>query len=139
MPIHLALRDGHWEPDPLILDDQALIVNVRDRGLVVVTGRGHSGVVNIMRYARQLTGIEEVHAVIGGFHLTGAIFDPIIPVTVDAVAELSPDVVVPAHCTGWHAMHVLANRLPEAFIQNTVGTRFDVVALVSRDQSDEIS
>jgi len=127
-PIHQALRGGSWEPDPLILDDQALVVHVRDRGLVVVTGCGHAGIVNITRYARQLTGVESVHAVLGGFHLTGALFEPIIGPTLDALAELRPDVVVPAHCTGWRAQHGLAHRLPDAFIQNTVGTRFDLVA-----------
>ena len=127
-PIHQARRGGTWEPDPLILDDQALVVHVRDRGLVVLTGCGHAGIVNITRYARQLTGVESVHAVLGGFHLTGALFEPIIGPTIDALGELGPDVVVPAHCTGWRAQHTLAERLPEAFIQNTVGTRFDLVA-----------
>jgi 7,8-dihydropterin-6-yl-methyl-4-(beta-D-ribofuranosyl)aminobenzene 5'-phosphate synthase len=127
-PIHQARRDGEWEPDPLILDDQAVIVNVRGAGLVVLTGCGHAGIVNITRYARQLTGVADVHAVIGGFHLTGAVFEPIIPPTVDALADLAPDVIVPAHCTGWKAALALAGRLPDAFIANSVGTRFDLVA-----------
>jgi 7,8-dihydropterin-6-yl-methyl-4-(beta-D-ribofuranosyl)aminobenzene 5'-phosphate synthase len=125
---HQALRDGAWEPDPLILDDQAMIVHVRGKGLVVLTGCGHSGIVNIVRYARQVTGVADVHAVLGGFHLTGALFEPIIPATVDALAAMTPDVVVPSHCTGWRAAHVLVERLPDACIQNTVGTRFDLVA-----------
>jgi 7,8-dihydropterin-6-yl-methyl-4-(beta-D-ribofuranosyl)aminobenzene 5'-phosphate synthase len=66
--------------------------------------------------------------VIGGFHLTGAVFEPIIPPTVDALADLAPDVIVPAHCTGWKAALALAGRLPDAFIANSVGTRFDLVA-----------
>ena len=61
-PIHEAFRDG-WQPDPLILDDQALVANVRGRGLVVLTGCGHSGIVNILRYVRKLTGEDRVHAV----------------------------------------------------------------------------
>ena len=125
---HQAWRNGAWEPDPLILDDQALVVHVRGRGLVVLTGCGHAGVVNITRYARHLTGVEAVHAVMGGFHLTGGLFEAIIPATVEALAELAPDVVVPAHCTGWKAAAAVAARLPEAFIQNTVGTRFDLEA-----------
>ncbi len=78
LPHHQALRDGGWEPDPLVLDDQALVVHVAGRGLVVLTGCGHAGIVNIVRYARALTGVEQVHAVVGGFHLTGAAFEPII-------------------------------------------------------------
>jgi 7,8-dihydropterin-6-yl-methyl-4-(beta-D-ribofuranosyl)aminobenzene 5'-phosphate synthase len=127
-PAHQALRDGSWQPDPLILDDQALVVNVEGRGLVVLTGCGHAGVVNTVRYARALTGTERVHAVLGGFHLTGGHFEPIIGPTVEALGELAPDVVVPAHCTGWKAMHALANRLPDAFINNSIGTRVELNA-----------
>jgi 7,8-dihydropterin-6-yl-methyl-4-(beta-D-ribofuranosyl)aminobenzene 5'-phosphate synthase len=128
MQFHEARHGDHWEPDPLILDDQALLVNVAGRGLVVLTGCGHSGVVNIARYAHRLTGIDHLHALIGGFHLNGPLFEPVIGPTCDALAELSPDVIVPAHCTGWKATHALAARFPDAFIQNSVGTRYDLTA-----------
>jgi 7,8-dihydropterin-6-yl-methyl-4-(beta-D-ribofuranosyl)aminobenzene 5'-phosphate synthase len=124
-PVHQAHRDGGWQPDPLILDDQALVTYVRGRGLVILTGCGHSGIVNILRYVRKLTGETRVHAVIGGFHLSGPLFEKIIAPTCDALADFSPDYLVPCHCTGWRATHALAGRFPEAFIQNTVGTRFD--------------
>ena len=125
-PIHQALRDDGWQPDPLILDDQAALLHVRDKGLVVLTGCGHSGIVNIVRYAKQLTGVERVYAVIGGFHLGGPLFEPIIPMTCSALQELRPEVIVPAHCTGWRATHALAAALPDAFIQNSVGTRYEL-------------
>lgn len=125
-PIHQARHDGAWQPDPLILDDQALIAHVRDKGLVVLTGCGHAGVVNIVRYARKLTGIEDVYAVIGGFHLVGPLFEPVIPPTVAALAEIGPRFIVPAHCTGWRAQLALANALPDRYIQNTVGTRYEL-------------
>ena len=70
-PGHEAHRHGGWQPDPLILDDQALVASVRGRGLVVLTGCGHSGIVNVVRYARKLTGESRIHAVLGGFHLSG--------------------------------------------------------------------
>ncbi|HET6954089.1 MAG TPA: MBL fold metallo-hydrolase, partial [Acidimicrobiales bacterium] len=127
-PIHEARRDGGWAPDPLILDDQALVVAVAGKGLVIVTGCGHAGVVNICRYAQRLTGVESIHAVLGGFHLSGPLFEPIIADTVGALARLGPDVLVPAHCTGWKATHAIARALPEAFVQNSVGTRFDLAA-----------
>ncbi len=63
---------------------------------------------------------------IGGFHLTGALFEPIIPPTVAALADLRPDVIVPAHCTGWRAIHAIAARLPDAFVPNSVGTRIEL-------------
>ncbi len=120
-------RDGdRWRPDPLILDDQALVLALRDRGLVVVSGCGHAGIVNTVRYACRLTGQQAVAAIIGGFHLSGPMFEPIIEPTVDALAELSPSVLVPAHCTGWRAVHRLAARFPEAFVLSTVGTTVEL-------------
>ena len=109
---HQALRGGEWLPDPLILDDQALLMNVRGKGLVVLTGCGHAGIVNIVRYARRATGIDRVHAVIGGFHLGAPSFYPIIADTCAALADLDPGVLVPAHCTGWRAAHALAAAFP---------------------------
>jgi 7,8-dihydropterin-6-yl-methyl-4-(beta-D-ribofuranosyl)aminobenzene 5'-phosphate synthase len=127
-PVHQAHRQGHWQPDPLILDDQALVANVRGRGLVVLTGCGHSGIVNILRYVRKLTGEDRFHAVIGGFHLGGPLFEKIIAPTCDALADFAPDHLVPSHCTGWRATHAIAARFPDAFIQNSVGTRFAFTA-----------
>ena len=127
-PLFEAYRDGHWQPDPLILDDQALVANVAGRGLVVLTGCGHSGIVNILRYVKKLTGEDRLHAVIGGFHLGGPLFEKVIPPTCDALADLSPDYLVPSHCTGWRATHAIAARFPDAFIQNSVGTRFAFTA-----------
>jgi 7,8-dihydropterin-6-yl-methyl-4-(beta-D-ribofuranosyl)aminobenzene 5'-phosphate synthase len=125
-PVHEAFHQDHWQPDPLILDDQAAILHVRGKGLVVLTGCGHAGIVNIVRYAQKLTGVDNVYAVIGGFHLGGPIFEPIIPDTVAALRALNPAVVVPAHCTGWRAQHAIAAAMPGAFIQNSVGTRYEL-------------
>jgi 7,8-dihydropterin-6-yl-methyl-4-(beta-D-ribofuranosyl)aminobenzene 5'-phosphate synthase len=126
MPTHQAWSDGDWRPDPLIHDDQAMVLHVRDKGLVVLTGCGHAGIVNIVRHAKRLTGVAEVHAVLGGFHLTGGLFEQIIPQTVEALAAEEPAMVVPAHCTGWKAQHALATRLPDAFVPNAVGSRFEL-------------
>jgi 7,8-dihydropterin-6-yl-methyl-4-(beta-D-ribofuranosyl)aminobenzene 5'-phosphate synthase len=123
-PIHQALRGETWEPDPAILDDQALIAHVAGKGLVVVTGCGHAGIINIVRYAQRLTGISEVYAVFGGFHLNGPLFEPIIGATCDALAEMRPSVLVPSHCTGWRATHAIAARFAEAFLQSSVGTTY---------------
>jgi len=129
--VHQAYRDGAWVPDPLILDDQALIVDVAGKGLVILTGCGHAGIVNICRYAQRLTGRNRLHAVLGGFHLNGPLFKPLIPPTLDALEQLAPDVIVPAHCTGWRAMHAIAGRLPQQFIQNSVGTTYHLAAEVA--------
>jgi len=109
-----------------VLDDQALIINIAGKGLVVITGCGHAGVVNICRYATRLTGGQPLYAVIGGFHLQGPVFEPLIPRVLDDLARLSPSVLVPAHCTGWRAGHAMAARFGEAYIPNSVGTRFSL-------------
>ncbi len=109
---HEAHVHGSWEPDPLILDDQALVMRLADRGLVVLTGCGHAGIVNVVTHARQLTGESRVAAVIGGFHLSGPMFEPIIDPTVAAFDDLDPELLMPAHCTGWKAVHRLAARFP---------------------------
>ncbi|HEY5638590.1 MAG TPA: MBL fold metallo-hydrolase [Dehalococcoidia bacterium] len=127
-PIHQALRDEEWVPDPLILDDQALIANVRGKGLVVLTGCGHAGIVNIVRYAQKLTGVGEVCAIVGGFHLSGVLFEAIIPPTVAALQEIAPAHIVPAHCAGWNAQVALAAAMPEAFVTPAVGTRLVLTA-----------
>jgi 7,8-dihydropterin-6-yl-methyl-4-(beta-D-ribofuranosyl)aminobenzene 5'-phosphate synthase len=124
-PLFEAYKHGRWQPDPLVLDDQALIANVKDKGLVILTGCGHSGIVNILRYTQKLTNHTKIHAVIGGFHLSGPLFEPIIAPTAEALAGFAPDHLVPCHCTGWRAIHALAARFPDAFIQNSVGTRFE--------------
>jgi 7,8-dihydropterin-6-yl-methyl-4-(beta-D-ribofuranosyl)aminobenzene 5'-phosphate synthase len=123
-PPQQAFLGGKWEPDPLVLDDQALIIDIKDKGLMVLTGCGHAGVVNICRYARRLTNDRPLHAVIGGFHLNGPQFEPLIPRVLADLGEMTPSVLVPAHCTGWRAQHAMAARFGEAFIPNTVGTRF---------------
>ena len=119
---------GGWEPDPWIWDDQNVIVNVKDRGLVVVSGCSHSGAVNVLRHARRLTGEQTIAGFIGGFHLTGGLFEPIIPATVGEVLAMGVARLVPAHCTGWRATHELARAMPEAFVQPSVGTVFRFAA-----------
>ncbi len=125
-PPQQAWLSGRWTPDPLVLDDQALLLNVKGKGLVVITGCGHAGIINICRYALRLTGDHSLHAVLGGFHLNGPIFEPLIPRVLDDLARLNPAVIVPAHCTGWRASHAIATRFGHSYIPNTVGTRFSI-------------
>jgi len=124
LPLHHALIDGSWQPDPYLYDDQAIVVHVRGKGLVVLTGCGHAGVINTVQHARQLTGIEKTAAVMGGFHLSGLFFEQAIEPTVAALKQIDPVLIVPAHCTGWKATHCIAREFSDAFIQNSVGTRF---------------
>ncbi|WPC41604.1 MBL fold metallo-hydrolase [Clostridium sp. JS66] len=121
-PVHYTKRDGRWENDPLVKDDQCVIVNVRGKGLVVITGCCHSGLINTINYAQTLTNCQQVYAVLGGFHLTGGIFEKIIPITIDELKKIGPTYLMPGHCTGWSAIHQIAQAMPKAFIPNNVGT-----------------
>ncbi len=122
-PVQYAIVDGVEQHDPLTPDDQSLVVAVRGKGLVVISGCAHAGIINTLKYARELTGLEKVHAVVGGFHLGGPLYESVIGPTVDAIEEVDPDFLLPTHCTGLTAMNEFARRMPDAFIQNSVGTR----------------
>jgi 7,8-dihydropterin-6-yl-methyl-4-(beta-D-ribofuranosyl)aminobenzene 5'-phosphate synthase len=83
--------------------------------------------VNICLHARALTGGDvPLYGALGGFHLGGALVEPLIPRVVDDLAALDPRLVVPAHCTGWRAQQAMARRFGEAFVPNSVGTRYAV-------------
>jgi len=79
-----------------------------------------------VRYAQKLTGERRIAAIVGGFHLSGPMFEPIIDPTVEALALLAPSLLVPAHCTGWKAVHRLAGRFPQQFVQCAVGTTIEL-------------
>jgi 7,8-dihydropterin-6-yl-methyl-4-(beta-D-ribofuranosyl)aminobenzene 5'-phosphate synthase len=74
--------------------------------------------------ARRLTGRDRIIGFVGGFHLTGAAFEPIIEPSIAAFTAFGVERVVPGHCTGWKATHRLAQALPDAFLQPSVGTVF---------------
>ncbi|SDF30291.1 MBL fold metallo-hydrolase [Sporomusa acidovorans] len=121
-PIHYTKRKGKWENDPAVKDDQCVIVNVRGKGLVVITGCCHSGLINTINYAQTLTNCQQIYAVLGGFHLTGGIFEKIIPATITELQKINPAYLMPGHCTGWSAIHQIAQAMPKAFVPNNVGT-----------------
>jgi 7,8-dihydropterin-6-yl-methyl-4-(beta-D-ribofuranosyl)aminobenzene 5'-phosphate synthase len=113
-------------PDPLIKDDQAIVANIRDKGLVIVTGCGHAGVINSINYAKKITGVDKIYAVIGGFHLPadGGIYEEAIEPTLKELQKADPEYIVPCHCTGWKATNKIIDLMPEKFIQSGVGTVF---------------
>lgn len=118
-----ARIDGAWVSDSF-RDDQGVVVHVKDRGLVVLSGCAHAGIVNTVHCAQRLTGTTQLHAVLGGFHLSGPMFEPAAEATVQSLRDLSPHYVVPMHCTGCHATDRLAAAMPDQFVRNSVGTRY---------------
>jgi 7,8-dihydropterin-6-yl-methyl-4-(beta-D-ribofuranosyl)aminobenzene 5'-phosphate synthase len=117
-------RDGIWQPDPLILDERALVFNLKGKGLVIISGCAHAGIINTIRYAKQITGVNKIQGVFGGFHLAGREFEKRIPATVAELQKIGPKLVVPSHCTGWRALKALSEAFPDGFIFNCVGNSY---------------
>ena len=122
VPNFFYKKDGQETWDDLA-DDTAIVMNVRGRGLVIVSGCAHSGIVNTVTYARQLTGVDTVHAVMGGFHLSGPDMEPIVEKTARGLKALNPAYVIPTHCTGRYAVGVIEREMKESFILNMTGTK----------------
>lgn len=114
-----------WDPTE---DDTGLAINVRGKGLVVLSGCAHSGIINTVQYAKEITDIDKVHVVMGGLHLTGPAFEPIIGDTVESLKKISPDYVIPTHCTGRKASLSLEQAMPGKFIVNMSGTKLTFAA-----------
>ncbi len=117
-----ALKDtgGGMVPDSLP-DDMAIVINLKHKGLAVISGCAHAGMINTVRHAMELTGQNKVHAVIGGFHLSGKVFEPIIGRTVEELMAWQPEVVMPMHCTGRKAQAALEDALGPAYVVASVG------------------
>ena len=124
--VHQALVQGAFSPDRAVIDDQALVVHVRGRGLVVVTGCGHAGSVNICRHAMRLTGVDRLAGLLGGLHLNGPAFEPVVGPTIDALTQLQPQLLVPGHCTGALAQARIAAALPTAYLPGSSGSTYTV-------------
>jgi 7,8-dihydropterin-6-yl-methyl-4-(beta-D-ribofuranosyl)aminobenzene 5'-phosphate synthase len=114
--------DGQEQPDPFD-DDSAIVFNVKGKGLVVLSGCAHSGIVNTVAYAKEATGVDNVMAVMGGFHLSGMDVDTVIQPTIDALKAFNPTYIVPTHCTGRLAIQLIEKEMPDSFILNMSGTR----------------
>lgn len=121
---HRMWTNNAWSPDPLLLDDRAVILNIKDKGLVVLSGCAHAGIINTVAYAQKITGINKVYAVMGGFHLAGKENENRIRQTVKELKKINPKLIVPSHCTGWRGMCAIADALPEAFVWNSVGNLY---------------
>jgi 7,8-dihydropterin-6-yl-methyl-4-(beta-D-ribofuranosyl)aminobenzene 5'-phosphate synthase len=103
--------------------EQAVVLNAKGKGLVVLSACAHRGIVNTVRHAQKITGIEKIHAVIGGFHLMGAERE-VIRQTIADIKTLRPDYIVPMHCTGFEVVEAFAREMPDQFILNVAGTRY---------------
>ena len=114
---------GNWVEDPFP-DDRGVAVQIKNKGLVVIGGCSHAGIINTVKHAQEIAGTQKVHAVLGGFHLTGPLFEPVIKPTIEEMKKIAPEYIVPTHCTGWKAINEFARAMPDQFQLNSVGTTY---------------
>jgi len=122
---HRRTADGKgWEPDELLMDERFVAINVRGRGLVVLSACSHAGVINVLTEARAKFPGVPLHAVMGGLHLSGT-NERVIPQTVEALGGFGLTTIAAGHCTGWRAMTALANKFGDGVLAPlAVGKRF---------------
>jgi 7,8-dihydropterin-6-yl-methyl-4-(beta-D-ribofuranosyl)aminobenzene 5'-phosphate synthase len=120
------LPGGTWEADPWIMDERFLVVNVRDKGLVVFSACSHAGIINVLKHAQTLFPAIPLYAVMGGFHLSGKSVEKIIPQTVKDMEQFNLKMIIPAHCTGWRAVNALENMFGDStVVPSAVGRIYD--------------
>ena len=121
-----VLINDEWQLDPWVWDDRAIAINVKHKGLVVISGCAHAGIINTVLYARQITGVNRIYAILGGFHLAGKEYETRIASTVDELKKLKPTLLAPSHCTGWRGIFAIAEAMPQAFVWNSVGNMYQL-------------
>ena len=122
-PCNYFITDDKAVLDP-IEDDTGVAINVAGKGLVVISGCAHAGIINTVEHAMTVTGVKQLYGVMGGFHLSepGFDFNAVIEQTVQAIKVQAPNYVIPTHCTGRKAILKFEHEMPEQFIVNMVGT-----------------
>jgi 7,8-dihydropterin-6-yl-methyl-4-(beta-D-ribofuranosyl)aminobenzene 5'-phosphate synthase len=114
-----TVKDGRCSEDS-IPDDQALAIKIKGKGLAVITGCAHAGIINTIKHAQKVAGVQELYAVIGGFHLSGA-GEMRLDATAEALRKLDPSIVRPGHCTGQKAICRLQEALGERCLPLAAG------------------
>ena len=117
--------EEQWDP---IDDDTGIAMRVKGQGLVVLSGCAHAGIINTVEHAKDLTGENNVYAVMGGFHLTGPAMAPLIEPTLAGLKEIAPRYIVPTHCTGRAAVQAIELAFPDGFLLNMAGTKMTFAA-----------
>jgi 7,8-dihydropterin-6-yl-methyl-4-(beta-D-ribofuranosyl)aminobenzene 5'-phosphate synthase len=107
-----------------IADDQGVIINLKNKGLIVISGCAHSGIINMINQAKRISGIDKIYGVFGGLHLCKETPKGIINKTIAELEKLNLEIIVPMHCVGWSALNKIAHAMPKAFVLNSVGTKY---------------
>jgi 7,8-dihydropterin-6-yl-methyl-4-(beta-D-ribofuranosyl)aminobenzene 5'-phosphate synthase len=116
-----AEQQGKVMPDQHV-HEHATCFNVKDRGLVVISSCGHVGIVNSVRQAQEVSGVQKIHAIVGGFHLGPAPADYLNQIVAE-VKKLQPDAVIPMHCSGNPFIQTVREQMPDKLVLATIGSR----------------
>lgn len=112
-----------WQPDPLVIDERYLSVNIKGRGQFIFSACSHAGIVNVLTHAKQEFPQTPIHGLMGGLHLSGAT-EAIIPETVADMQTFGLQLLAPGHCTGWRATSALEAAFKGQVVPLAVGKRF---------------
>jgi 7,8-dihydropterin-6-yl-methyl-4-(beta-D-ribofuranosyl)aminobenzene 5'-phosphate synthase len=125
VPNHLTRSaDGKaWEPDPLIMDERFVSVNVRGKGLFVFSACSHAGIVNVLTHAKSVFPSVPLYGAMGGLHLSG-INEAVIPQTVADLKTFGLKLLAPGHCTGWRALSQIAREFGNELVPSAVGKKY---------------
>ena len=121
MPLAHCVEDDVEKWDA-IEDDTSIVMNLKEKGLVILSGCAHAGIINTVAYAREVTGIDKVHAVMGGFHLSGPMFEPIIDRTTEELKKIPP-VYYSDALHGQKGGHAIEKEMPERVYSEYVGDK----------------
>ena len=119
--LQVEAKPGELVPD-IFWGEHATAYHVKNRGLVIISSCGHAGIINSIRQMQKATGIDKVHAVVGGWHLAPSP-EEIVAKTVAAFKEIDPDYLIPMHCTGFNTMMAIQREMPAKLIMPSTGTR----------------
>lgn len=122
-PKFVVAGGGGWIPDPF-LDDFSMVVKT-SRGLVVVLGCAHAGMINILDHAVEKTGEKRIYAVLGGTHL-GLSPEPQFDPTIEALRKFDIEMLAVSHCTGQGPVTRLAAEFGEKFAFGRVGFALEI-------------
>jgi 7,8-dihydropterin-6-yl-methyl-4-(beta-D-ribofuranosyl)aminobenzene 5'-phosphate synthase len=112
-----------WRPDPLLMDERMVVIDVKELGLIVFSACSHAGIVNVCTEVKRLFQEKKIYCVMGGLHL-GGVMEAIIPDTVSGLRDFGISQYILGHCTGWRALHAFANEYGDAVSQSAVGTTY---------------
>lgn len=123
-PDEYKLKNENWECAPEVVDEHCLMFKLKNKGICLMTGCGHTGIVNASKHAIKLLNSNKVHFIMGGFHLAGSEFSNRINPTIEDLKKINPDFIATGHCTGRKTQAMLSDVFDHRHIPYGVGSVF---------------